>query len=158
MVRRRWRSGELAQALPDADWHRLSAGDGSKGPRFYDWARVPLRPGAAPDQGYWLLVRRSVADPAELVYYACCGAGDVPLAELVRVAGTRWIIEDAFKEAKGEVGLDHYEVRRWTGWYRHITLALLAHAFLAVTRSHAVAGNATGNAKGGRQSEPHSSR
>ena len=149
---------ELAQALPDADWHRLSAGDGSKGPRFYDWARVPLRPGAAPDQGYWLLVRRSVADPAELAYYACCGAGDVPLAELVRVAGTRWIIEDAFKEAKGEVGLDHYEVRRWTGWYRHITLALLAHAFLAVTRSHAVAGNATGNAKGGRQSEPHSSR
>ena len=63
-----------------------------------------------------------------------------------------------FKEAKGEVGLDHYEVRRWTGWYRHITLALLAHAFLAVTRSHAVAGNATGNAKKGRQSEPHSSR
>ena len=149
---------ELAQALPDADWHRLSAGDGSKGPRFYDWARVPLRPGAAPDQGYWLLVRRSVADPAELAYYACCGAGDVPLAELVRVAGTRWIIEDAFKAAKGEVGLDHYEVRRWTGWYRHITLALLAHAFLAVTRSHAVAGNATGNAKGGRQSGPHSSR
>ena len=97
---------ELAQALPDADWHRLSAGDGSKGPRFYDWARLPLRPGAAPDQGYWLLVRRSVADPAELAYYACCGAGDVPLAELVRVAGTRWIIEDAFKEAKGEVGLD----------------------------------------------------
>ena len=67
--------------------------------------------------------------------------GDVSLAELVRVAGTRWIIEDAFKEAKQEVGLDEYQVRLWVGWYRHITLAMLAHAFLAVTRSYAAGGD-----------------
>ena len=82
-------------------------------------------------------MRRSIADPDDLAYYACFGAAETPLAELVRVAGTRWIIEDAFKEAKQEVGLDEYEVRRWVGWYRHITLAMLAHAFLAVIRSYA---------------------
>ena len=71
------------------------------------------------------LVRRSIADPEDLAYYACFGTGDVSLAELVRVAGTRWIIEDAFKEAKQEVGLDEYQVRLWVGWYRHITLAML---------------------------------
>ena len=79
-------------------------------------------------------MRRSIADPEDLAYYACFGTGDVSLAELVRVAGTRWVIEDAFKEAKQEVGLDEYEVRLWVGWHRHITLTLLAHAFLAVTR------------------------
>ena len=88
-----------------------------------------------------MLVRRSVADPDDLAYYACFGAAEAPLAELARVAGTRGIIEDAFKEAKQEVGLDEYEVRLWVGWRRHITLALLAHAFLAVTRSDAAGGD-----------------
>ena len=87
------------------------------------WCRV--RPWSEPDQRHWLLVRRSIVDPDELAYYACFSPTEVSLAELVRVAGSRWIIEDAFKEAKQEVGLDEYEVRRWTGWYRHITLALL---------------------------------
>ena len=137
---------ELARRIPDAAWQRLSAGDGSKGPRVYDWGRLPIRPGHEPDQGHWLLVRRSIADPDDLAYYACCGAGDVPLAELVRVAGTRWVIEDAFKAAKQEVGLDEYEVRRWVGWYRHITLALLVHAFLAVTRCYAAGGDGKGGA------------
>ena len=145
---------ELARRIPDAAWQRLSAGDGSKGPRVYDWGRLPIRPGHEPDQGHWLLVRRSIADPDDLAYYACCGTGDVPLAELVRVAGTRWVIEDAFKAAKQEVGLDEYEVRRWVGWYRHITLALLVHAFLAVTRCYA----AGGDGKGGRCSRENSSR
>jgi SRSO17 transposase len=128
----------LAAAIPDGDWERLSAGEGAKGPRVYDWARVPIR--ALPDEGwdYWLLVRRSLADPTELAYYVCfCPAG-TPLGELARVAGTRWAIEESFESAKGEVGLDHYEVRRWPGWYRHITLALLAHAYLTVTRAAAV--------------------
>ncbi len=131
---------ELAQQIPDDRWQRLSAGDGSKGPRLYDWGWLPIRPWSEPDQGHWLLVRRSIADPEDLAYYACFGAAEVSLAELVRVAGTRWIIEDAFKEAKQEVGLDEYEVRLWVGWYRHITLALLAHAFLAVIRSYAAGG------------------
>src|SRR5579884_2375193 len=128
----------LAAGAADADWARLSAGEGAKGPRVYDWARVPIR--ALPEAGwdYWLLVRRSVADPTDLAYYVCfCPAG-TPLTELVRVAGTRWAIEESFESAKGEVGLDHYEVRRWPGLYRHITLALLAHAYLTVTRAAAV--------------------
>ena len=129
----------LAQSIPDGQWQRLSAGEGSKEPRLYDWGRVLLRPRPEPDQRQWLLVRRSITDPEDLAYYVCFGAADAPMAELVRVAGARWIIEDAFKEAKQEVGLDEYEVRRWTGWYRHITLALLVHAFLAVTRFYAQA-------------------
>ena len=128
----------LAAALPDTAWERLSAGEGAKGPRVYDWARVPIRALPEPGWDYWLLVRRSVADPTDLAYYGCfCPAG-TPLAELVRVAGSRWAIEESFETAKGEVGLDHYEVRRWPGWYRHTTLALLAHAYLTVTRAAAV--------------------
>jgi SRSO17 transposase len=71
------------------------------------------------------------------------GPADTSLVGLVRVAGTRWAIEDGFQQAKNEVGLDHYEVRRWPGWYRHITLALLAHAFLVVTRAKATSSKGT---------------
>jgi SRSO17 transposase len=128
----------LAAGIAATDWERVSAGEGAKGPRVYHWARVPIRALPEPGWDYWLLVRRSVADPTDLGYYVCfCPAG-TPLAELVRVAGTRWAIEESFETAKGEVGLDHYEVRRWPGWYRHITLALLAHAYLTVTRAAAV--------------------
>ena len=77
-------------------------------------------------KGHWLLARRSIAKPGELAFYVCFGPADTTLEELVRVAGTRWAIEECFEEAKGEVGLDQYEVRRWDGWYRHITLAMLA--------------------------------
>lgn len=139
-----WTSGfvqqgasSLAAEVPSDQWTRLSAGDGAKGPRIYDWVSVPIRPLKEPGKGYWLLVRRSVEKPDELDYYACYGPDQTPVEELVRVAGTRWIIEEGFEEAKGEVGLDHYEVRKWEGWYRHVTLALLAHAYLAVIRSHA---------------------
>src|SRR3954464_3486690 len=142
----------VADAVPERAWERLSAGDGAKGPRLYDWTRVPIRPLREPGWDYWLLVRRSLTDPTDRAYYVCfCPAdtpdgayflvfcpADTPLAELVRVAGTRWTIEEGFESAKGEVGLDHYEVRRWPGWYRHITLALLAQAYLTVTRAAAV--------------------
>jgi SRSO17 transposase len=125
----------LVAALPAAAWSRLSAGAGAKGPRLYDWARAAIRPFREPGKGYWLLTRRSLADPDDRAYYVCYGPADTPLAELVRVAGTRWTIEGCLEEAKGEVGLADYEVRRWDGWYRHVTLALLAHAILAVTRA-----------------------
>jgi SRSO17 transposase len=128
----------LAAGIADGDWERLSAGAGAKGPRVYDWARVPIRALPEPGWGYWLLVRRALVDPTDLAYYVCFCPGETPLAELVRVAGTRWAIEESFESAKGEVGLDHYEVRRWPGWYRHVTLALLAHAYLTVTRAAAV--------------------
>ncbi len=127
----------LAAEVPSDHWVRRSCGDGAKGPRIYDWTRVSIRPLKEPGKGYWLLVRRSVAKPEELAYYVCFGPAETAIEELVRVVGTRWAIEEGFEEAKGEVGLDQYEVRRWVGWYRHITLALLAHAFLAVTRIHA---------------------
>ena len=134
----------LAQGIPADRWERLSAGEGSKGPRLYDWGRVSIGPWSEPEPRHWLLVRRSITDPEDLAYYACFSPAEAALVELARVAGTRWIIEDAFKEAKQEVGLDEYEVRRWTGWYRHITLALLVHAFLAVTRYYAAAADAKG--------------
>jgi SRSO17 transposase len=126
------------------DWQRLSAGEGAKGPRLYDWARVRLV--RLPDLGWdhWLLVRRSLTDPTDLAYYVVFGPADATLAELVRVAGMRWTIEECLEAAKGEVGLDEYEVRKWDGWYRHITLAMLAHAYLTVTHATANAG-----AKGG---------
>ena len=131
---------ELVAALPLAAWHRLSAGTGAKGPRRYDWARVTIRPLSDPARGYWLLARRSLVDPTDLAYYVCYGPAEATIDDVVRVAGTRWAIEAGFEEAKGEVGLDHAEVRRWDGWYRHVTLCLLAHAVLAVTRAAAEKG------------------
>ena len=129
-------AAKLASQILDEDWVRLSAGDGAKGPRMYDFALVDIRPLREPGKGYWLLVRRSIAKPEELAYYVCFGPEDTTLEELVRVAGTRWTIEEGFEQAKGEVGLDQYQVRKWVSWYRHITLALLAHAFLAVVRAN----------------------
>jgi SRSO17 transposase len=127
---------QLAARVPAAQWVACSAGHGAKGRRLYDWTRVALAASAAADRTRWLLVRRSRSD-GELAFYACFAPASTSLVGLVRVAGTRWAIEESFQTAKGEVGLDHYEVRRWPGWYRHITLALLAHAFLTVTRAQA---------------------
>ena len=87
---------------------------------------------ARPGSGQWLLARRSVSDPTELAYYRVFGPADTPVGEMVRVAGRRWTIEEGFEQAKGEVGLDQYEVRRYDAWHRHVTLALLAHAYLEV--------------------------
>jgi len=126
----------LAAEIPEQRWLRISAGEGAKGRRFYAWARVALATPGRDGFGRWLLVRRSL-DDGELAYYVCWGPAATSLAALVRVAGARWSIECDFQQAKGQVGLDQYEVRRWPGWYRYVTLAMLAHAFLAVTRARA---------------------
>jgi SRSO17 transposase len=135
-------AAELAATVPAEQWVVCSAGHGAKGRRLYDWSRVDLAGPAAAGYKRWLLVRRRRRD-GELAFYACSGPASTSLVGLVRVAGTRWAIEDGFQQAKTEVGLDHYEVRRWPGWYRHITLALLAHAFLVVTRITASTGDHT---------------
>jgi SRSO17 transposase len=127
----------LAKDLPEEAWARESAGAGSKGERLYDWALVSLPEPEAPGRGRWLLVRRSIGDPTELAYYLAYGPKETPTEELIRVAGSRWQVEDCFEQAKGEVGLDEYEVRKWEAWQRHVTLSLLAHAYLAVLRSGA---------------------
>lgn len=101
----------------------------------YAWARARINGARDPQAEHWLLARRSLTDPTDMAYYICHGPARVSLAELVRVAGARWAIEETFQTAKGETGLDYYQVRQWTGWYRHITLSMLAHAFLTVTRS-----------------------
>jgi SRSO17 transposase len=127
---------ELVARLPARAWRRLSAGEGAKGPRVYDWARVGLvRPGW-PGRGFWLLARRRLTD-GELAFYACFGPARTTLAELVRVAGIRWAVEECFQAAKDQVGLDHYQVRRYDAWYRHVTLVLVAQAFLAAVRAQA---------------------
>src|SRR5918993_2688577 len=129
----------LAKVPPDG-WRRLSAGDGAKGPRFYDWAYLPYR-GAAPGWRRGLLIRRSPAKPDDLAYHLTHAPEGTTLVELVRIAGMRWTIESCFEAAKGEVGLDDYEVRSWVGWHRHVTLAMLAHAYLAVLRKAALGGS-----------------
>ena len=92
---------------------------GSQGKRFYDSIRAALyRYGWPANVGFWLLARRSIADPEDLASYACSGPASTPLADLVRVAEVRWAVEEALQQAKGEVGLDHHQVRRWTAWYR----------------------------------------
>ncbi len=133
------RADRLASQVDEGNRIKCSAGDGAKGPRVYDWTVLEIRPLGEPGKGYWLLARRSLAKPDELAYYVCFGPAGTALEELVRVAGTRWGIEVCFEEAKGQVGLDQYEVRRWDGWYRHITLAMLAHAYLMVIKHHALA-------------------
>jgi SRSO17 transposase len=123
----------MAASAPEQAWKRLSAGDGAKGPRLHDWALAAL-PGE-PGEGFgrWLLIRRSITGPAELAYYLCSGPAGTTMAELVRVAGSRWAIEECFQTAKNETGLDQYQVRRYDSWQRHVTLAMLAAAYLAVT-------------------------
>jgi SRSO17 transposase len=131
-----------AAELPPEAWRRLSAGEGAKGPRLYDWAYTPYRGGAPAGWEKGLLVRRKLDEPDDPAFCLTLAPEGTELATLVRVAGTRWTIEACFEAAKGDVGLDEYEVRSWTGWHRHVTLATLAHAYLAAVREAAAGGRA----------------
>jgi SRSO17 transposase len=122
-------------SLPVDGWTRHSAGAGAKGPRWYDWYWLPLADPRQPAWRRWLLVRRSLSTPTDLTAFVVFAPQATALADTVQTAGARWTIESSFEAAKGEVGLDHYEVRSWTGWYRHITLAMWAYALLAVVRA-----------------------
>ena len=129
-----WRADELIAAVGATAWRTRSAGKGSQGDRRYGWARVRSNGAQDPGAEYWLPARRSLTDPAETAYCLTHGPKRVALAELARAAGARWAIEESFQTSKGETGLHHYQVRQYTGWYRHITLSMLAHALLTVTR------------------------
>src|SRR5580700_8211928 len=119
----------FAAHAPDQAWKRRSCGNGSKGPRVFDWASATLPEDGTEPPGWsrYLLVRRSTArnakDELELAYYLCCAPAGTPDEELIRVAGSRWAVEECFQTAKNETGLDHYQVRRYDAWYRHATLA-----------------------------------
>lgn len=126
---------EIATSLEREDWRRLPAGQGSKGPRLYDWARVRLLRLQSPPWDHWLLIRRSVHDPKDMAFYVTFAPHTTGLEELAAVAGLRWTVEECFQSAKGETGLDHCEARSWHGWHRHMTLSMLALAFLACLRA-----------------------
>jgi len=129
---------EVVSGLPVEAWQCLSAGEGSKGLRLYDWAWLEAESSDLPDEWKrFVLARRSLEDAEEIAYYFVFAPAAVTLQETVEAAGLRWNIESGFEQAKQEVGLDEYEVRQWEGWNRFITLGLLAHAFLAVQRARA---------------------
>lgn len=146
---RQARVDELFSELKAKSWQRLSAGQGSKGERFFDWVWLRLSDLSKDSRGTaksaksaktkkfdkWVLARRSVQDPKDMAYYIVFAPSTTALQEVIRVAGTRWVIETGFEAVKNEAGLDEYEVRSWIAWYRHITLSLLAYAFLVAIRT-----------------------
>ncbi|GAA2957088.1 hypothetical protein GCM10020227_25270 [Streptomyces flavovirens] len=134
------RAHELISRLADEEWKPLTCGNGAHGPRVYDWAAAPIRPWREEGWDHWLLARRSLTDPTDIAYYICFSPAGTPLEELVRIAGSRWMVEECFQAAKNETGLDHYQVRGYTAWYRHITPSMAALAFLTILRAEAKRG------------------
>lgn len=130
---------QVITELPAETWQRLSCGQGSKGLREYDWAWIELVSGQQAGWKRWLLARRKLSDPTQLAYFMVFAPSSTSMPEAVRVAGARWSIEMGFEITKNELGLDHYEVRSWRAWYRHVTLVLLAYATLSVIRAQALA-------------------
>lgn len=130
------RADQAAAGLSTQAWNRYSAGTGAKGHRDYDWAWIAITPPADETGGvHRLLIRRRVTD-GQLAFYRCWSPHPVALPTLARVAGTRWTVETCFQTSKNATGLDEHQVRRWTSWYRHTTLAMLAHTILTVIAAH----------------------
>ncbi len=131
----------VVAAWPEQQWQRLVVAEGEKGPRTYDWAcaRVVESRDGLPGPDAWLLARRSLSDPTDIAYYLSNAPPDTSLLTLARVASSRHAVEQVIEEGKGETGLDEYEVRHWHSWYRHITLSMMAHAWLVSIRCQAAA-------------------
>lgn len=125
----------IADSLPVGSWFRTSAGAGSKGPRNYDWAVRSFGSKDKSGRQLWLIVRRHCERLTERAYYFAWGPATTQRSELIRVAGMRWCVEECLELAKGECGLDEYEVRNWVGWHRHITLSLWSLAIISAIRS-----------------------
>jgi SRSO17 transposase len=126
-----------ALLLQEHDWQRLAMSEGTKGPRLFDWACVPILHQWEADGRHWLLMRRSLSDPGEKTYSFVFAPSGTTLCEIVKASGARWQIEEAFETSK-DLGLDHYQVRSFIGWYRHLTLVMLAHAFLTGICAHSI--------------------
>jgi SRSO17 transposase len=134
----------VAQGLAPSEWKRLSAGEGTQGPRLYDWAYVELADLDAGEydvsrSGLWtrgLLIRRTISDQ-NLAFFSTWAPAETSIEKLVRVEGGRWAIEDSFETAKNELGLDHNETRSWHGWHRHVSLVMLAFTMMATIRCRA---------------------
>jgi SRSO17 transposase len=126
----------LVASWPESRWQRLEVAEGEKGPRLYDWAcqRIVENQDQLPGRDGWLLVRRSPTGPEDLAFYLSNAPAETQLLPLAQVASTRYTVEQCIEEAKGETGLDQYEVRYWHSWHRHITLSMMAHAWLASVR------------------------
>ncbi|WP_446225026.1 IS701 family transposase [Nocardia sp. IBHARD005] len=137
------RVDELVGEVDARSWQRLSVGAGAHGPRIYDWARRQIEGTWARGRGHWVLARRSISDPSQIAYYLCYGPARSRLVDLAFTAGSRWHIEEAFQQAKGETGLDHYQVRSYRAWYAHITLSMLTLAWLAATKAIAAKGDSS---------------
>jgi SRSO17 transposase len=146
------RVDRIVEALPERAWFRFRVAEGAKGPRVYDWAAGRLSPADSQALVKWLLVRRSTENPTERAYYLCAAPAEATAEDLAVAAGHRWAIESCFEAGKQETGLDEYEVRNWAGWYRHMTLSMLALAFLAAVRAQAGEPRAGGEKKGRRWS------
>ncbi len=132
------RVSNIMNTLPDDGWFEASCGDGSKGERVYDWQVVAVNPPPVDQWNRYLLVRRSKTDPQQMRAYACFAPEETPFEKLIQIAGLRWTVETCFAESKSQVGLDHYEVRSYDGWYKHITFACLALALLTVLSSNSM--------------------
>jgi SRSO17 transposase len=139
----RERVEQLAARLTEEAWMPVPTGKAASAERMHEWACLPLSAPCATGMRRWLLVRRDPGDPGERAYWLAYGPAGTTVAELVRVCDSRWQIEECFAQAKGEVGMDQYEVRTWEAWHRFITLCLVAHAALAVLRAHAFTAETT---------------
>ena len=127
---------EVVARLSESCWQRLIVAEGEKGLITYDWAcqRIVESRDGLPGPDAWLVARRSLSDPTDIAYYLSNAPVDTPLLKLAQVASTRYTVEQCIEEAKGETGLDEYEVRYWHSWHRHITLSMMAHTWLASVR------------------------
>jgi hypothetical protein len=132
---------EVVAHWPESCWQSLTVAEGEKGQITYDWARqrVAESRDGLPGPDAWLMARRSLNDPTDIAYYLSNAPADTPLLKLAQVASTRYAVEQCIEEAKSETGLDEYEVRYWHSWHRHITLSMMAHAWLAAVRYQATA-------------------
>lgn len=126
---------DLLTTINDEDWKMISVGEGTKGLRYYQWHRIQINSDSPDGWNRWLMLRRNIKNANDVAYYIAFSPNKKTLEDMAKAAGSRWTIEECFEMAKGEVGLDQYEVRSWTGWYRHITLSLFALSFLVKLRA-----------------------